>query len=489
MIMKKTQPLPLGVDTVKDAPRLLEGRYGTKEMLDIWGTDANTYEAIMQAQITGLEVLEELHPGRLPHAYITALKNTANLEAVNPGRVRELEDITGHDVVAVNTAWGEAADRIVPGASSIINFIRTSADSTETAKAIRCMRSFEVYARSLENFRDILLERSIEWLDKPFMDQTHLYDALPTVAGRPLSYFAEMLQSDLDFIAFVYGVSLLAKWADATGNHHSATTAGINGIELQEKYAGRLGLRCMTAPAQIPGREFNADVMYALARTSGTLANIGQFIAMGRGDDMNVFVYSSPKRKKGSSAMPHKDVKGGNPTAEEQAESLHHEMLGKLATAVASIKFRYGRDLSGSASDRLDVGPGFKFSDHVARRLANVVYWLELNEGRSLERLTRTYGIVTAEQVMTYLVDPSRANSMGRKEAHDLMAELATRSYNLKRPFYDVLLECEPVTSRLSPDTLRLLTNSTAYIGQSKEIIERNFGGLRGKKTFPHSRL
>ncbi|MBI2173466.1 MAG: hypothetical protein HYT73_04670 [Candidatus Aenigmarchaeota archaeon] len=482
--MGETKPRPRGVDSVKDAPLLLEGRYGTKEMCDIWGTDADTYIAIMEAQISGLEVLDRLYPGKIPRQYIDALRRTANFEMVNPDHIRELEATKRHDVVAINTAWGEAADRICPGASSVINFIRTSADSTETAKNLRCMRSFEVYADSVENLRDITLEKSMEWIDKPWMDQTHLYDALPTVAGRPLSFFAEMLQSDLDFIRFVYDKSLLAKWADATGNSHSALSAGIDGIMLQRRYADRLGLGYMMAPGQITGREFNADIMYALSRTAGTFGNMGHNIALWFGNDADLLTDTNPRKRKGSSAMPHKDIAGGNRIDEEQAESFHNEMIGKMATAIATIKFRYARDLSSSASDRLDVGPSFKFGDHVARRMAEVVYYLGLNEARSKERVERTFGVVTSEQVLTYLVDPSSPNPMGRKEAHDLIGELATRAYNEERPFHEVLRDDPRVASRIPYETLTRITNPFDYIGQSREIVGANYDSMHGRKTF-----
>jgi len=486
--MSKTEPRGRGIDEVKDAPRLLEGRYGTKEMCDIWGTDADTYLAIMNAQVAGLDTINEMHPGRLPEKYVDTLRRTANFDHINAEDVRREEARTNHDVIAVNNTWGKAAEEAETGASSIINFMRTSADSTETAKAMRCKKSFEVLAGSVENLRDILLERSMEWIDAPHIDQTHLYDALPTVAGRPFSHYAEMLQSDLDAIRFFHGFSLIAKWAGETGNHHNAVAGGIDGMELQEEYARKLGLNSMTAPAQIPGREFNADIMYALARTSGTLANIGNYVSTNRGSDPALYKYMNPKKAKGSSGMPHKDLFGGNPTAEEQAQALLHELAGKMVTAIETIKMDYARNLDGSASDRLDVGPAFKFTDHVTRRLAEVVYWLELDRARSLDRLNRTYGVVTSSQVLTYLTDPMRTSSpMPRKKAHDMLGELATQAYLDKRPFFDVLTKRPEVTERIDADTLKMITDPIKYIGQSREIIERNYARFYRTRTFNHA--
>lgn len=482
--MSRTEPRSLGTDPVADKHLLLEGRYGTRETCDEWGTEDVLFQRTMDVQVTGLEVLDEMAPGRLNPEYLEAVRRTANLQAVSPDRIRELERQKGHDVIAINTAWGEASDKLKPGSSSLINFLRTSADSTETAKAVKAKRSLHVIANSAENLRDITLGKSLEWIDVLSMDTTHLYDALPSVAGRPLSFYCEMLQSGLEFLKFVHDFSLIAKWGDATGNHHAATVFDVDGMELQKRYAQKLGLRYMDAPAQIPGREFNADVMYALTRLAGTLGNFGNFIQTQRSDDVGLYIYDNPDRKEGSSAMPQKTEKGGNPTAEEQAQNLARKMLGILTTSVGTIEFDYARDLSGSASDRIDIAAAFRYTDHVIRKLSEVVYYLKINEQRSLERIHRSYDVTTSARVMTRLV--SGESPLCRKDAHRLMGELATYAYRRKTPFAQVLASDERITSRLSREEIEELTDSLTYIGKSKEIVRKVYDNLHGRKTFDY---
>ena len=74
------------------------------------------------------------------------------------------------------------------------------------------------------------------------MDTTHLYDALPTVAGRPFAHYAEMLQSGLQVLGFFHQNSIKGKWGDATGNHHQATDYGVDGMNLQEEFCRELGI-------------------------------------------------------------------------------------------------------------------------------------------------------------------------------------------------------------------------------------------------------
>ena len=170
--------------------------------------------------------------------------------------------------------------------------------------------------------------------------------------------------------------------------------------------------------------------------------------------------------------MPHKDAKNGNPSTEEQIMSLRNYLIGNMTTALGNCELPYARNLAASANARINFEDGFKFLDHGIRRLANTLYWIKLREERAKERVERSYGVVTAQIVMTYLTDHRKVkNPMTRSEAHDLMGELATYAWENKIKFIDVLLKNSEVTSRLDEATLREITDPLKYVGQSKEII------------------
>ena len=343
----------------------------------------------------------------------------------------------------------------------------------------------EIIAGSAENLRDVLIEKAAQWADCPFMVCTHGYDAQPAVAGRAFIHYAEMIQSGLGVLKFFHDNSIIGKWADATGDHHSAKALGVDGLELQEAYCRDLGIGFMDAPAQVPGLEFELDCIYAAARLSATVDNIARFVAWGRSDDVDVFVNASPRRQKGSSAMPHKDVKNGNPITEEQGVSHEKYAAGNLVTAFLNCEMPYARALYASANSRINSEDGFKFFDHVIRRMAERAYWLKLNEERSRERVSRSYGVVTAEQVMTYLTDPRQTCSpMTRSQAHNLMAKLAAQAWEVEIPFVDVVIGDREVRERLGEDTIRRITDPFAYIGESRRIVETVAHKYHKVKTF-----
>jgi len=481
MMQEKTKPKPRFPEGYNVDPlQLAVGRYGTLEMAQIWGPE-KTMDYSLKAQGQSALTMSRLYPLIEPRNVAQEIAEKASLKHIDPNRIRAIEDETRHDVVAINKALEEVLSQ---EAKPYVNKAKTSADTTQPARALQIKESLEVIANSTENLRDITLEKAVEWNNVPYMVSTHLLDALPSVAGRPFAHYAEMLQSDLKVLKFVYENSLMGKWADATGDHHSARTLGINGIKLQKEYCKDLGIGFMDAPAQIPGLEFEADVCFVLARTGETINNISKFIESGKGDDVDVFRDTKPKKRTGSSAMPHKDIKGGNPTTEEQDMSVRNWTMGMMTTGLANCELPYARNLAASSDSRINFDIGFKYFDHGIRGLAETVYWLGLNEPRSKERVERSFGVITSEQVMTYLTDPTKVQSpLPRSEAHKLMADLATQAFNDKTQFFDVLKGNKEITDRIDENTLKGITDPLKYTGESKRIIRTVYRKYHGKKT------
>jgi len=481
MAEEKTQPKPRFPEgTTPDPNKLTANRYGTYEMCQIWGGD-ETFEFSLKVQGQAASTLSEMHPDIVPPEHAQEINEKASLKYIDPDSIRKEEERTGHDGIAINN---NIDAQVSKGAKLHINKFKTTADTTQPAKALQTKSSLETIADSVENLRDITIEKSRDWIDKPFMDTSHLYDALPTVAGRPLAHYIELLQTSLDLLNIFYEKSIMGKWGDATGNHHSASVMGVDGIALQEKYCKDLGINHTIAPAQIPGLEFEFDIAFIMSRTSETMNNLANYIAWGKSDDVNVFFNASPKKKKGSSAMPHKDIKGGNPTVEEQTMSLRNYLAGNLVTAVMNCQMPYARNLAASSNTRINFEDGFKFMDNCIRRLANTVYWLGLNEERSKERVTRSFGVVTSNWVMAYLTDHRKTeNPMSRKDAHDLLGELATKAYNDKTPFFNFLVNNLEVSSRIDSRTLLKISDPLNYYGESKRIVQMVADQYHKKKT------
>src|SRR3989344_2796398 len=110
-----------------DSTSLAAGRYGTKEMVEIWGAE-KTFEYSLGVQGQAALTLSRLHPDIVSKDSATEIATKASLQYVSPQRIRELEEKTGHDTIAINTALEEI---VSPIARTHINKLKTSADTTQ----------------------------------------------------------------------------------------------------------------------------------------------------------------------------------------------------------------------------------------------------------------------------------------------------------------------------------------------------------------------
>src|SRR3989344_1602149 len=101
---EKTKPKPrFPKDYKVDPAKLAAGRYGTLEMVEIWG-DERTFEYSLSVQGKSALLLSRLYPSIVPPEHAAEIAEKASLKYVNPDRIREIEAKTDHDVIAINTA-------------------------------------------------------------------------------------------------------------------------------------------------------------------------------------------------------------------------------------------------------------------------------------------------------------------------------------------------------------------------------------------------
>jgi adenylosuccinate lyase len=259
---------------------------------------------------------------------------------------------------------------------------------------------------------------------------------------------------------------------------------GLDGPAIEEEFCKELWIGHMIAPAQVPAREFLEDVYYAVTRVAKTTGRLGGYVRWGRSSDVGVFRFPANLGKKGSSAMPHKDMMGGNPDKEEQAESIDHVLAGVLCGSLEALSMDYARDLTGSALDRIFLDIAFKCTDCSVRNMAGVMDKLTINPERSKERILRTCGTITSPRFLAYLTDGRNGEPMARSEAHDLLGKLATEAYNSKKMFSDVLKANPVVSAKITPAKIDELSDPLTYVGESKKVVENVYDAFHGKRTF-----
>lgn len=314
-------------------------------------------------------------------------------------RVKAIEEVTNHDVKAVEYFIKEEFDKIggLDIYKEFVHFGLTSQDINNTSVPLSLKEALEcVFFPQVEELIAQLRIYSDEWKDVPMLARTHGQPASPTRLGKEVMVFVYRLTEQLNTLK---ACKLTAKFGGATGNfnaHHVAYPAfdwkDFGNRFIREK----LGLDREQYTTQISNYDHLGSVFDAIRRINTVILDLDRdfwlYISM------EYFKQKIKAGEVGSSAMPHKV----NPIDFENSE-------GNLEIANAIFQFlarklpvsRLQRDLTDSTVLR-NVGVPMGHSIIAVQSTLKGLRKLILNTERLNEDLDDTWAVV-AEAIQTIL--------------------------------------------------------------------------------------
>jgi adenylosuccinate lyase len=103
--------------------------------------------------------------------------------------------------------------------------------------------------------------------------------------------------------------------------------------------------------------------------------------------------------------------------------------------------------MSHSSVERIVLTDSLVLAYYMAVRFRGIVGGLVVHGDRMRENLDASYGLIFSEAVMLALVEAG----LDRDEAYRLTQRAATRTWEARRPFRDVLAEDDEINRRLPP--------------------------------------
>ncbi|MCS6981344.1 MAG: adenylosuccinate lyase [Flavobacteriales bacterium] len=259
-------------------------------------------------------------------------------------RVKELENLTNHDVKAVEYLVREELRNIgLEEAESWVHFGLTSQDVNNVAVPL-ALRDFcrqHLYPALLD-LVTLLRQYAAAWNRYPMLARTHGQPASPTRLGKEIRVFAVRLQVQLRGLQ---KLPFAAKFGGATGNFnaHFAAFPQLPWHQLADKFITDFGLVRSHPTTQIEHYDTLAAWCQNLSRICTILMDLCQDIWLYVA--LDYFRQTTREGEVGSSAMPHKV----NPIDFENAEgnlgiarALFEHMAMKLPIS------RWQRDLTDS---------------------------------------------------------------------------------------------------------------------------------------------
>ncbi len=404
-------------------------RYSRKAMRDIW-SEKNKFDTYLKVELLNAKAWSKL--GVVPVEDLPKLdKATYTIE-----RVKEIEAITKHDVVAFTRAVGESLGE----EKKWIHYGLTSTDVVDTANGYLLKCANDILYKDIVDIMEVIKKRALEFEYTPCIGRTHGMHADITSFGLKWAlWYSDLTRIKKEFEAARENVEV-GKLSGAVGNFANIPP------QIEESVCTDLGINYAAISTQVIQRDRHAQYMSVLALIASELEKMALEVRHLARQEVKEAEEAFSKGQKGSSAMPHKR----NPISSENICGCSRVIRGYMLTSYENIALWHERDISHSSTERLILPDATALLDYMLVRFKSILENLVVYPDKMIEDIWLTRGVIFAQRVLYKLID----KGLVREEAYDTVQPIAMRALEEKKNYQDLLKEDKKVSSLLTNEEI-----------------------------------
>ncbi len=394
-------------------------------MRDIW-TEENKFQAYLKVELLNAKAWSKL--GVVPEEDLPKLeKATFTLE-----RIKEIEAVTKHDVVAFTRAVGESLGE----EKKWIHYGLTSTDVVDTANGYLLKCADEILLKDIDDLLLVIKKRAIEFENTPCIGRTHGMHADITSFGLKWAlWYSDLKRIREEFVLACKNIEV-GKLSGAVGNFANIPP------QIEESVCEDLGISYANISTQVIQRDRHAAYMSSLALIASELEKMALEVRHLARQEVKEAEEAFSKGQKGSSAMPHKR----NPISSENICGCARVMRGYMLTSYENIALWHERDISHSSTERIILPDATELLDYMLVRFRGILEHLVVYPEKMLEDIYLTKGVIFAQRVLYALMQ----KGLVREEAYDTIQPLAMKALDEKRDYQEILKQDKKVSSLLT---------------------------------------
>ncbi len=436
--------------------------WGTEETRAIFDDEPRTrawldiLAALAEAQAeVGLIPTDAAH--EVAHACRTLSAVEGPLDVEFFEEVRKGFEATNHSTLGLI----KAVQRRCPGdGGEWVYYGATVQDVTDTWTMMALNRVWQIAYRELRALQDNLLRLAETHRDTVMAGRTHGQPGLPITFGFKAAVWASEVRRHLQRMQEIKPRLEMGQLAGGVG---SLSSLGPRGLELQERFFARLGLR----PPDITwttARDVLVEWFQLLTLISGTADKIGHEVYNLQRPEIGEVSEGFVPGTVGSITMPHKR----NPEVAEHLGTLARVIRHNAALIAESQVHDHERDGRAWKAEWAVLAETCMAAAKLAALTNTMTANLVVHADRMLANLEASKGHVLSERVMLTL-----AEKVGKQTAHTLVYNSAMQAYERERPLKDALLENPAITAHLSPEIIESLFDYRQHVGLCQEMVDR----------------
>lgn len=426
-------------------------RYAPKKIETLF-TDESRFDAYLEIEIAVVEGWNKL--GLVPDSDLKVIQEKAK---TNVTRIKELEQITKHDVVAFTRQISETLGE----ERKWIHYGLTSTDVVDSALGLLYKKADDLILKDYLAFMEALKEKALEYEFQPCIARTHGMHAEVYSFGLKFASFYDEAKRSLKLFEEARKQIECVKLSGAVG-----TYANID-PRVEEYVAKKLGLSKPSIATQVLSRDRHEEYASAITIASSLIEKIAVEIRNLSRTEIGELEEGFSKGQKGSSAMPQKR----NPISSENLTGAARMMRGYLLPILEDNALYHERDISHSIVERVSFIDMIELFDYMLMRMTKVIENLSIFPTRMEENIQKTHGAIYSQRAMNALIE----KGLSREKAYDLVQPLAMNSVTKGMEFIPQLLENQEILKYLTPDEITSLT-SVEYYFKNINYIYKEIG-------------
>lgn len=427
-------------------------RYTLPEMGALW-SEQNKFQKWLDVEIAVCEVHAE--DGTIPNEAVEEIKAKASF---TPERIREIEKVTDHDVIAFTTNLAEN----IGESSRFVHYGLTSSDVVDTANALLLRDSCDILLKKVDELLEVLKRRAFEFKDTPQIGRTHGIHAEPTSFGLCWALWYSEFQRNKARLA-------RAKEAVSVGKISGAVGAFAHlAPDVEERVCQRLGIKAADVSTQVIQRDRYAEYLCTLGIIASSLEKIALQVRHWQRTEVREAQEKFKVGQKGSSAMPHKR----NPILSERICGMARTVRANSIVGLENVALWHERDISHSSAERIVLPDSSSALDYILAKTASLLDGLVVYPENMLKNLNATRGIVFSGQLMLALTQ----KGVTREDAYLWVQRNAMIVWDQGGEYKDLVLKDADVSAHLTPEEIEKAFDVKHYLRNVGKVFERVFG-------------
>lgn len=428
-------------------------RYSLPEMKEIWSEESK-FRKWLEVELAVCEAWAKL--GKIPMDALERIKSKASFSV---DRIKEIEKITKHDMVAFTTSVGE----FIGEDSRYFHMGLTSYDIVDTALSILIRDSLKLVIEKAEKLKEILKEKAIEWKDIPVIGRTHGVHAEPITFGFKFLIYYEEMKRNIERLKKAKENIEVGRISGSVGTYIHLE------MDVEKIACEKLGLKPESVSNQVIQRDRHAEVLCALSITASTLEKIATEIRhLQRTEVLEAEEFFS-EGQKGSSSMPHKR----NPVRTERICGLSRIIRSYLISSLENINLWHERDISHSSVERIIFPESFLLLDFMLHEMIDIISTLIIYPERMIENIERSYGLIFSQRLLHALLE----KGLSREKAYAMVQRNSMKAWKERRQFKEVIQEDREIMEILKDREIDKLFDIKFFLRHIDEIYKRVLEG------------